>query len=127
MSKKLIISVTKKDIDITYFSGKGSGGQNRNRHKNCVRMIHRDSGAKSTGQDQKDIRANTKNAFLRLINSEKFENWHRLEVAKKMRDSSEIDRQVKKSMKDSLIKYEVRDNKGKWIEVDPELIAEASE
>jgi len=34
MKKEHLFSVTKKDIEITYYSGRGAGGQHRNRHKN---------------------------------------------------------------------------------------------
>jgi len=32
--RELAFSVTKKDLEITYFSGTGKGGQHRNKHKN---------------------------------------------------------------------------------------------
>jgi len=34
MVKDLLFSVIKKEFEITYYSGKGAGGQHRNRHKN---------------------------------------------------------------------------------------------
>jgi len=58
--RELLFSVTKKDLEITYFSGSGGGGQHRNRHKNCVRMYHPDSGVRTTGQSHKEKRSNEK-------------------------------------------------------------------
>jgi protein subunit release factor A len=45
MKKELLFSVTKKDFNVDYFSGKGAGGQYRNKHQNCVRLKHIESGA----------------------------------------------------------------------------------
>jgi len=126
-SRKLILSVTKKDIDISYFSGTGAGGQHRNRHMNSCRMHHRASGAQATGQDSRSKKENTKNCFLRLINSPKFLAWQKMEVAKRMVDENEIERAVTKSLRQSNLKYEVRNENGDWVEVDPELIGENDE
>ena len=60
MSKEILFSVTKKDFEITYFSGKGAGGQHRNKHQNCVRLKHKDTGIITTGQDQRS----KKNRYL---------------------------------------------------------------
>ena len=92
--RKLILSVTKKDFDITFFSGSGAGGQHRNKKKCCVRMKHRDSGAMSTGQDSRDKQTNIRNAFLRLIETDCFKNWERIQIARKMVNESEIEKAV---------------------------------
>ena len=120
--KKLILSVTKKDIDITFFNGTGAGGQHRNKKKCCVRMKHRDSGAQAVGQDQRDKRANTEACFLRLIDTKEFKAWEKLEVSKRLHNTEVIDRNVTEQMKDKNIKCEVKNSDGEWIEIDPELI-----
>ena len=68
MNRELLFSVTKKDLKIDYFSGTGGGGQHRNKHQNCVRMHHKDSGASSTGQSSKERKSNLKEAFNNIIN-----------------------------------------------------------
>ena len=73
--KELLFSVTKKDFKISYFSGKGAGGQHRNRHKNCVRMTHPDSGASAVGQNERSKERNLRNAFKRITSSPKFKIW----------------------------------------------------
>ena len=122
MTRKLILSVTKKDIDISFFSGKGPGGQNRNRNMCCCRMYHRDSGAKATGQDSKNKPINMKNCFIRLINTEEFKLWERMEVSRRMLNESDIEDTVDKQMHRRNLKYEIRNEDGNWIEVEPELL-----
>ena len=60
------IHLTKKDFRIEWFSGTGAGGQHRNKHQNCCRIIHIESGLKSQGMDNKSRVANQKDAFEKL-------------------------------------------------------------
>ncbi len=59
-------TVRKEDLDITWFSGTGAGGQHRNKHANCCRMTHRPTGKRSTGQGYRERPANQRQAFLNL-------------------------------------------------------------
>ena len=120
--KKLILSVTKKDIDISFFNGTGAGGQHRNKKKCCCRMHHRDSGAQAVGQDQRDKRANTEACFLRLIETKEFKSWEKIEVSRRLLNTELIEKKVAEQMKDKNIRCEVKNSEGNWIEVDPELI-----
>ena len=70
--RELLFSITKKDFKIERFSGSGAGGQHRNRHKNCVRLKHKDSGFKSQCQDYKSYEQNLKEAFNRLTKNPGF-------------------------------------------------------
>jgi len=109
MGKELLFSVTKKDLDISYFSGKGAGGQHRNRHNNCVRIIHRPSGAIATGQSYREKRKNMIEALRGIANNEKFLLWCKLMAA----GLSDLDREVDEEMKN--IKVEIRRD-GRWVE-----------
>ena len=60
------IHLTKKDFIIEWFSGTGAGGQHRNKHQNCCRIKHIESGLVGSGQDARDRITNQRNAFNRL-------------------------------------------------------------
>ena len=114
MSKKLLFSITKKDLKISYFSGKGAGGQNRNRHMNCVRISHPESGAESTGQSHKEKRANVKEALQSLVKKPKFKTWHSRKVQELMSGKT-IDETVAEMMAEENLKIEKLDEDERWI------------
>ena len=113
MSKELLFSVTKKDFDVTWFSGTGSGGQYRNKHQNCCRIIHKESGAIGTGQSQRDRLSNQKEAFNNIVSSVKFQNWLKIQTSKALGEYADIENKVEKEMGN--IKVEVIEN-GKWVD-----------
>jgi len=104
--RELILSVNKKDFDIKFFSGTGAGGQHRNKHQNCVRMTHTDSGAYATGQSGKSRQSNIREAFRSIVKSSTFETWRRLEVSERLLNGSSIREKVKRMMKPENIKIE---------------------
>lgn len=57
---------TKKDFRLEWFSGTGGGGQHRNKHQNCCRITHIETGIMSTGQTERDRPSNQKRAFNAL-------------------------------------------------------------
>jgi protein subunit release factor A len=111
--RKLLFSITKKNLEITYFSGKGAGGQHRNKCKNCVRINHPDSGVIVTGQEERSLRQNLKNALSRLIKNEKFKNWIKIQASKTAHSMYEIQKKVDESMMLENLKVEHFKN-GKW-------------
>lgn len=73
--KKLIFTLTKKDFEITWFSGSGAGGQHRNKHQNCCRIKHIATGILSTGQSQRDRQSNVREAFDGIKRNKLFLSW----------------------------------------------------
>lgn len=65
--KELIFSATKKDFKIDWFSGTGAGGQHRNKHQNCCRITHIETGLVAVGQTERDRPSNQKIAFRNLV------------------------------------------------------------
>jgi peptide chain release factor 1 len=59
------------DFDVEWFSGTGKGGQHRNKHENCCRIRHRETGIVAVGQRARNREANRRAAFatmrMRLI------------------------------------------------------------
>lgn len=113
MGKELLFSVTKKDLDISYYTGTGPGGQHKNKTQNCVRIQHKESGAIATGQDERSRAQNLKNAFLRLTNHPKFKAWMKVKTAEMMADKDaerrEIERKVDRAMSEANVKVEFYD------------------
>ena len=62
------LHLTKKDFRVEWYSGSGAGGQHRNKHQNCCRIIHLDSGLKSHGTASRERAANQREAFKNLAN-----------------------------------------------------------
>jgi peptide chain release factor 1 len=113
MKKELLFSITKKDFKIDYFSGTGKGGQYRNKHQNCVRLHHSESGVLVTGQSHRERQANIKEAFNNLVNNPKFKLWHNRKIQEVL-TGKRIEDTVKEMMRPENIKVEVKEN-GKWI------------
>ena len=106
---KSLLTLTKKNFIVTFFSGKGAGGQHRNKHKNCVRIHHAESGVTGIGTEQKSRTQNRKIAFKRLGDNLNFKAWLRI----KSIHEQEIREKVKEAMKPENLKIEVFEN-NKW-------------
>lgn len=113
--KELLFSVTKNDLEIDWFSGTGCGGQYRNKHQNCCRIRHKDSGAIATGQSQRDRVSNLKEAMENLIKSPKFKAWVKVRVGEVTGERADIEAKVDRAMRH--LKFEVKDEAGNWKEV----------
>lgn len=60
------IHLTKKDFKLEWFSGQGAGGQHRNKHQNCCRITHIESGLKVQGTESRERITNQRLAFGKL-------------------------------------------------------------
>jgi protein subunit release factor A len=103
--KKLLFSVTKKDFKIDYFSGTGAGGQHRNKHQNCVRIHHAESGAMVTGQSNRERQSNMREAFNSLVKNPKFKVWMNKRIYEVI-DGKKIEEKVDELMKPENIRIE---------------------
>ena len=96
--KDLLVSVTKKDLTIEWYYGTGAGGQHRNKHPNCCRIKHADSGAMVTAGEQRSREQNLKTAFRRLTNNKTFKQWLHIESCKAMIGEKELEKQIQKEV-----------------------------
>jgi len=60
------IHLTKKDFKLEWFSGQGAGGQHRNKHQNCCRITHKESGITVNGTASRSRVENQRTAFNNL-------------------------------------------------------------
>lgn len=106
---KPVLTLTKKDFTIWYYSGSGAGGQHRNRHMNCVKITHPESGVTGCGTEQRSREQNKRMAFKRLTANPKFKAW----LSMKSLHTEDLERAVEAAMKPANLSIEIwRD--GKW-------------
>jgi protein subunit release factor B len=115
MSRKLLFSLTKQDFDVQWYSGTGAGGQHRNKHQNCCRIIHKETGIRSTGQSNRDRIANQKEAFNNLVKHPKFKLWLNLKIMESLSEET-IEEKVQKQMIPDNLKIEEKKD-GRWVEM----------
>lgn len=95
-----------KDFRVEWFSGTGSGGQHRNKRKNCCRLIHLPTGLSETKQG-KHRASNYKQAKSSLI--ERLRNNEQSDIMSKI--SNERKKQVGSGMRgDKIRTYRFKDN-----------------
>lgn len=114
MNKELLFSVTRKDLDIQWYSGSGAGGQHRNKHQNCCRIRHIESGAEGSGTESRSRDQNKSSAFKRLVECPTFQLWAKRKATELMMDGETIKQKVDKSMSSENIRVETMDENGKW-------------
>jgi protein subunit release factor B len=114
--KELLFSVTANDCEWSYTKGTGAGGQKRNKTSSAVHCTHRPSGAKGYSEASRSQSDNKKDAFQKMAETAEFKKWHNLETLRRSGQMQQIDENVKKEM--AKIKLEVKDESGKWVEVD---------
>ena len=61
-----MIHLTRKDFKIDWYSGTGAGGQHRNKHQNCCRITHIETGLSAIGTGSKERISNQREAFNKL-------------------------------------------------------------
>ena len=108
---KPLLTLTKKDFVVTYYSGSGAGGQHRNKHQNCCRITHTESGITVRGTESKSRTQNRKTAFKRLTEHPIFKSWLKI----KSIHEQEIQDIVKEAMRPDNLKVETFTD-GKWEE-----------
>ena len=60
------MTLTKNDFKLEWFSGRGAGGQHRNKHQNCCRITHIETGLMASGQSSRSRVENQRYAFKAL-------------------------------------------------------------
>jgi len=109
-----ILSVSKKDLEIQWFHGSGAGGQHRNKHANCCRIIHADSGARAECSENKSREANQKVAFQKLTRGQTFQMWLKVR-SREIMSGKTVEKTVEEMMCPENLKIEVKVG-NKWVE-----------
>jgi hypothetical protein len=115
MKKELLFSLTKEDFVFETKRGSGKGGQHRNVTDSAVRCVHPPSGAEGNAQDERSQLQNKQRAFRRCVESPKFKAWHRLEIARRLGQTVDIEAEVERSMREANLRIESLNDNSKWV------------
>lgn len=115
---KLLFSVTKKDFRIDFYRGTGKGGQKRNKTENCCRITHIASGAVGKSEEGRSKIHNQQVAFERCIATKEFQSWCRVECARELGITAQIEAKVDREMRSDNLLIEGKDEKGLWTKLD---------
>lgn len=113
MDKEKLISLTAKDFEWSYTRGSGKGGQKRNKTSSAVHCKHEPSGAYGYSDETRSQHDNKRKAFRKCVETKKFQNWIKLESARKAGVLAEIEKVVEKELE--RVRVEVKQD-GKWVE-----------
>ena len=120
--KKLLFSVTHDDFEFQFFPCGTKGGQSANRDHSGARLIHKASGARGESREFKSQGQNKEAAFLRLMQTKEWKNWHKAETSRRLLNYNSIEAMIEdavdKAMLSANIKTEVRGEDGKWEEIE---------
>lgn len=117
MARELLFSVTAADCTWSYTKGTGAGGQKRNKTSSAVHCTHRASGAHGYSETSRSQHDNKADAFRKMCETQRFRDWHRLEVARRTGALAEIERRVAEAMHPSNLQLDVKDEHGRWATV----------
>jgi protein subunit release factor B len=117
MKKELLFSLSKKDFTIQVFRAGGKGGQKQNKTSSGVRIIHNESGARGECRNHREQSMNKKIAMQRLSNSTHFRIWINRK-AQEVIEGIRLEEKVEKMMDEKNLKFETKDEDGRWVEVD---------
>lgn len=118
MNRKLLFSVTKKDLRIDYYRGTGKGGQKRNKTENCCRITHLESGAVGKSEEGRSKEHNKQTAFIRMQQTPEFKKWLRIETARRLGTLVDIEKEVEQSMSPKNLNVEGKDEEGLWVKIE---------
>lgn len=107
-------TVNKKDFEVTWFSGKGGGGQHRNRHMNCCRLKHKATGIIATGQSNKERLANQKEAFHKIVKNPFFLAYCDRKL-RELEGEETKEQWVERQMQNDKFTIQGLDENGNWV------------
>ncbi len=107
------MSVTIHDCEVQHFRSGGKGGQNQNKRDTGTRVIHHPSGARGESREERSQLQNKRAAFRRMVESDKFQLWLRIETGRVAALESGFE------VAPEQVRVEVRRG-GRWVEVRPE-------
>lgn len=121
MPKQPLFSVTARDCEWSYTRGTGNGGQKKNKTSSAVHCTHLPSGAHGYSEASRSQGDNRRDAFEKMANTDKFQQWLKLEFMRRTGEMLAIEQAVEREM--ARVKTEIRID-GRWTEVRPDQLVD---
>lgn len=115
-NKQKITIASRKDFDVSYFVGSGKGGQNKQKCHSGVNIIHRESGAVGRNSENRSQEQNKKAAFASLLKDPKWKFWFAKKIYE-IEQNETIEETIEKETAPEYLKFEIKNDDGKWVEV----------
>lgn len=112
--RKPLFSITARDCDWSYTRGTGAGGQKRNKTSSAVHCHHRASGAHGYSEASRSQHDNRRDAFEKMVATDQFQKWIKLEFMRRSGELMEIERKVEQEL--TKVKTEIKID-GRWTQV----------
>lgn len=115
-NREKVTIVSRKDLELSYFVGPGKGGQAKQKCSSGCQIKHIESGAIGRCSESRSQDQNKQAAFKKLLEDPKMKFW----IAKKIYEIQQletIEETVEKECRPQNLKFEVKDENGRWIEV----------
>ena len=112
--RKPLFSLTANDFDWSYTRGTGAGGQKRNKTSSAVHCHHQPSGAHGYSEASRSQHDNRRDAFEKLVATDVFQRWLKLEYMRRSGELLEIERKVEQEL--TKVKTEIKID-GRWTQV----------
>jgi len=113
--RERLFSVTLDDCRVDTFRSGGKGGQHQNKTESGVRITHPPSGAVGESREERSQLQNKKRAFRRMVADPRFLFWVAQE-RRRLETGKTLEERVSAEMHDELIRTEVHDAEGRWVE-----------
>lgn len=108
--KELLFSITKKDFRVDYYRASGKGGQKVNKTSSACRITHIPSGAVAQCQSSRIQQENKRVAFERLLRTDTFKKWYKIECSKHLGQYQDAEEIVNDMMNPRNLKIETLDD-----------------
>jgi protein subunit release factor B len=110
---KPLFSINRDQFDLQFFRAGGKGGQKQNKTSSACRIVHKASGAVGECREERSQTQNRKIAFERLVASEIFQKWLKIQTAKATGEMARIEDEVERSLTPRNLHIECKVT-GKW-------------
>jgi protein subunit release factor B len=120
-NKEPLFSITADDCEWSYTRGTGNGGQKKNKTSSAVHCKHRASGAYGYSETSRSQLDNRRDAFRKMMETDTFQTWIKLEFMKRSGQMDEIERKVEQDLKKVKLEIKIDD---RWTEVSPDQLVD---